>query len=89
MLATNSLEPLDDEQLQEAESLSQSDRPDAALFNELDNAAYEDLAARITQSDKAVAQCRELALQQGKILIFQRDRLMEQIHASTRPDQAE
>lgn len=89
MLATNSLEPLDDNQLQEAESLSQSDRPDAALFNELDNAAYEDLAARITESDKAVAQCRELALQQGKILVFQRDRLMEQIHADTQSDQSE
>ncbi len=86
MLATNSLEPLDDDQLQEAEDLSQSDRPDAALFNELDNAAYEDLAARITESEKAVAQCRELALQQGKILVFQRDRLMEQIHADSKAE---
>lgn len=84
MLATDSLEPLTDDQLQEAEDLSRSDHPDAALFNELDKPAYEDLAVRITESAKAVAQCRELALKQGKVLVFQRDRLMEQITADNK-----
>ncbi len=84
MLATDSLEPLTEDQLQEAEDLSRSDHPDAALFNELDKTAYEDLAVRITESEKAVAQCRELALKQGKVLVFQRDRLMEQITADNK-----
>lgn len=79
MLATNSLQPLSDEQLDEAERLSQGDGPDAALYRELDNESYEQLAASITQSEKALEHCREIALTQGKVLAFQRDLLMAQI----------
>lgn len=79
MLATDSLNPLSAAELQEAEKLGRSDRPDAALYRELDKDAYETLAVKITQSDKALALCRELALTQGKVLAFQRDLLIQQI----------
>lgn len=79
MLATDSLEPLSDEQLDEAEQLSQGDGPDAALYRELDQESYEHLAVNITQSEKALEHCRDIALRQGKVLVFQRDLLMAQI----------
>lgn len=79
MIATDSLTPLSSAELSEADELSHSDRPDAALYQELDKEAYETLAAEITRSEQALALCRELALTQGKVLVFQRDLLMQQI----------
>lgn len=83
MLASDSLNPLSAAELHEAEELGKSDRPDAALYWELDKDAYEALAMKITRSEKAIALCRELALTQGKVLVFQRDLLMQQIERDT------
>lgn len=83
MIATDSLTPLSVEELQEAEQLSQSDRPDAALFAELETPDYEALATAIRDAPGAIATCREIALTQGKVLAFQRDCLLEQIRRET------
>lgn len=83
MVPTNSLQPLSSEELQEAEQLSQGSSPDAGIYQELDQQAYEDLASKITQSEKALAACREIALTQGKVLVFQRDLLMQEIEKAS------
>ncbi|MEX2515610.1 MAG: hypothetical protein WD572_01685 [Gammaproteobacteria bacterium] len=78
---TQSLTPLDTAALEEARQLAAGNTADAESLRELDREEYEALAAAIKDAGQALELCREIALTQNCVLVFQRDLLMQQIQA--------